>query len=122
MRVVTVPSASKVVIISHEAKDATAPVPSLSLDIPTPTPITNSSAILSINAAPAFTKKNLYVAVPVYSRFCFVIYFGIMQNYGLFCVAEFEMFKNVFHIITSLQILKNLTKPLIILLLNLKKA
>ena len=54
---VTVSTESNVVINSHEASAETAPVPSLSFDIPTPTPITNKSAMLLINADPAFTKK-----------------------------------------------------------------
>ena len=55
--VVTNPVFNNVVIISHDANAATPPVPSLSLDKPTPTPITNKSAILSIKAPPALTKN-----------------------------------------------------------------
>ena len=60
-RVISVPTTpvdNKVVIISQEAKAARAAVPSLSSAIPTPTPITNKSAMLSINAAPALIRKN----------------------------------------------------------------
>ena len=56
-RVVTKPVLNNVVIINHDASAARPPVPSLSSDIPTPTPITNNNAMLSINAPPAFTKK-----------------------------------------------------------------
>ena len=57
IRVVTVPTESRLVIISQDASAASADVPSWSSDIPTPTPITKRIAILSINAPPAFTRK-----------------------------------------------------------------
>ena len=57
INVVTVPTESRLVIISHEASAARPEVPSWSSDIPTPTPITNRIDILSINAPPAFTRK-----------------------------------------------------------------
>ena len=54
---VTVPTASRFVIISQDASAARPAVPSWSSAIPTPTPITNRIAILSISAPPAFTRK-----------------------------------------------------------------
>ena len=56
--VVTKPVFNNVVIMSHDTKAATPPVPSLSSDIPTPTPITKRIAMLSITAAPALTRNN----------------------------------------------------------------
>ena len=58
MMVVTTPVESRVVIISQEARAARPPVPSFLSDMPTPTPITNRIAMLSIKAPPAFTRKN----------------------------------------------------------------
>ena len=58
INVPTTPVDNNVVIINHDAKAARAAVPSLSSAIPTPTPITNNNAMLSINAAPALIKKN----------------------------------------------------------------
>ena len=57
MIVVTNPVERSVVIISHDARAAIPPVPSFFSDIPTPTPIAKRIAMLSIRAAPAFTKK-----------------------------------------------------------------
>ena len=71
--VVTNPVLNKVVIINQDANAATPPVPSLSSDIPTPTPITNKIAILSISAPPAFTRNNpINGTVPVISPPCIV--------------------------------------------------
>ena len=47
---------SRFVIISQEASAERAAVPSLSSAIPTPIPIANRIAILSIKAPPAFTR------------------------------------------------------------------
>ena len=71
--VVTNPVANKVVIMNQDAIAATPPVPSLSSDIPTPTPITNKIAMLSIKAAPAFTRnKPSNCTKPVTSPPCMV--------------------------------------------------
>ena len=69
--VVTNPVLNSVVIISQEARAARPPVPSWSSDMPTPTPITNNSAILSIRAPPAFTRKIPIIGpIPVISPPC----------------------------------------------------
>ena len=57
MIVLTVPTASKLVIMSHDTNAANAPVPSWSSVIPTPIPIANSQAMLSMTAPPALTRK-----------------------------------------------------------------
>ena len=73
MIVVTKPVPRSVVIISHDTRAASPPVPSWSSAIPTPTPITKSSAMWSINAAPAFTKnKPKSIFAPVISPPCIV--------------------------------------------------
>ena len=73
MIVVTTAVDNKFVIISHDAKAARPPVPSCFSAIPTPTPITNSNAMLSINAPPAFTRKNpIWFPIPVISPPCMV--------------------------------------------------
>ena len=56
--VVTNPVDSSVVIINQDTSAAKPPVPSFFSDMPTPTPSTNNSAMLSIRAAPAFTKNS----------------------------------------------------------------
>ena len=71
INVVTTPVESRLVIISQDASAASAAVPSLSSAIPTP--MTNSHAILSIKAPPAFTRKNPISAfAPVISPPCMV--------------------------------------------------
>ena len=73
INVVTTPVESRLVIISQDASAASAAVPSLSSAIPTPTPMTNSHAILSIKAPPAFTRKNPISAfAPAMSPPCMV--------------------------------------------------
>ena len=57
MIVVTTPVERSVVIISQDARAAIPPVPSFFSDIPTPTPIAKRIAMLSIRAAPAFTRN-----------------------------------------------------------------
>ena len=56
IKLATAPVLSNVVIINHDTKAAKPAVPSLSSAIPTPTPITNNRAMLSITAPPALTR------------------------------------------------------------------
>ena len=73
IKVVTTPVERRFVIINQDARAASAAVPSLSSAIPTPTPITNRIAMLSINAPPAFTRKNPIISrIPVTSPPCMV--------------------------------------------------
>ena len=48
---------NNVVIINHDTSAARPPVPSLSSDIPTPTPIANKIPMLSMIDPPALIKK-----------------------------------------------------------------
>ena len=71
--VVTTPVERSVVIINQEASAAIPPVPSFFSDIPTPTPIANRMAMLSIKAPPAFTKNRpIKFAAPWISPPCMV--------------------------------------------------
>ena len=71
--VVTNPVDRSVVSISQEARAAMAPVPSFFSDIPTPTPIANRIAMLSIKAPPAFTRNRpIRFAMPEISPPCIV--------------------------------------------------
>ena len=71
--VVTNPVDRSVVSISQEARAAMAPVPSFFSDIPTPTPIANRIAMLSIKAPPAFTRNRpIRFATPWISPPCIV--------------------------------------------------
>ena len=71
--VVTNPVDRSVVSISQEARAAMAPVPSFFSDIPTPTPIANRIAMLSIKAPPAFTRNRpIRFAAPWISPPCIV--------------------------------------------------
>ena len=71
--VVTNPVDRSVVSISQEARAAIAPVPSFFSDIPTPTPMANRIAMLSIKAPPAFTRNRpIRFATPEISPPCIV--------------------------------------------------
>ena len=64
--VVTTPVLSRLVIISQDTRPASAEVPSRSSDSPTATPMTNSHAILSISAPPAFiNRKPMLYSAPL---------------------------------------------------------
>ena len=73
MIVPTTPGFSSVVIIRYETIPARPPTPSLSSDIPRPTPIANKIAMLSIKAPPAFTRrKPIVCSRPTTSPPCIV--------------------------------------------------
>ena len=73
MMVETTPVERSVVIISQDARAAIPPVPSFFSDMPTPTPIANRIAMLSMRAPPAFTRNRpIRFAAPEMSPPCMV--------------------------------------------------